>query len=102
VRGKVKKHISQERVLAWRKSYSKGGLARIPKRGIGMQLKKYLLNFSTVRTTVIVGAIQMCKLVVQQRRSMEIKVDCFQQVGTVITQFVVRIKDKCKETNWRN
>jgi hypothetical protein len=55
VRGKVKRHNSQERVLAWRKSYNKGGLACIPRRGIGTQPKKYLQHSSTVCTTVIGG-----------------------------------------------
>jgi hypothetical protein len=83
VRGKVKRHVSQERVLAWRKSYNKGGLAHIPRRGIGMQPKKYLLHFSTVCTTVIGGAVQLCKLAVQQRRSTKIEAECLQQVGTI-------------------
>jgi hypothetical protein len=83
VRGKVKRHVSQERVLAWRNTYNKGGLAHIPRRGIGTQPKKYLLHFSTVHTTVIVGVVQLCKLVVQQRRSTKIEAECFQQVGTI-------------------
>jgi hypothetical protein len=79
----VKRHDSQERVLAWRKSYNKGGLARIPRRGIGTQPKKYLQHCSTVHTTVIEGAIQLCKLAVQQRRCTEIEAECLQQVGMI-------------------
>jgi hypothetical protein len=62
----VKGHESQGRVLAWRKSYNKRvwhasqgvGLARNPRA---------FAAINTVRTTAEEEAVQLCKLVVQQR-----------------------------------
>jgi len=44
---------------------------------------KDLQHSSTVRTTVIGGAVQLCKLAVQQRRCTEIEAECLQQVSTI-------------------